>query len=543
MIWLVCFFFLATSFSHAQQSTNGFGYYLSNNQVTITNYSGPGGAVSIPATIEDTPVTTVGDYAFAEKTNITSILFPATVTNFGEGAFAGCSSLSSITIPEGTTSLKLGTFGNCDKLTNVSLPSTLLSIGNYAFLDCDILESITLPTNLTSLGEAAITQCYNLKNVSIPSSLTNIEPLNFYLLPMLEMINVDSNNLAYTSDEGVLYNKDKSLILKFPAKKQVSSFSLPTSLNSIGDHAFMGNFYLTNLVIPEGVTNIGAWAVTDCKMLQSVQIPSSSTNISQSNFQQCYNLLTINVNGGNPVFFSQDGVLFLNQLYWMNTNYIYKEVLYRFPNGFSGNYIVPTGTKSIYWAAFEYSTNITSVYIPDSVETIGPFAFAQCYNLTNVILPSNLKILSREVFSWCDKIQSIVIPSSVTNVESAPFGYFKQPSAVYFLGNTPTTGTYFTPSSNSIFYYRPGSSGWTNFNSAYVQPGLPPISASTTLLTTNNNSKFSLRFSTFTSLQYTVQKTTNLNTWTNVHVVQGDNSEKEFQENIADRGFFRVLQE
>lgn len=537
-------FALATSLASAQHSTNGFGYFLSNNQVTITNYTGPGGAVSVPAIIEAAPVTALGDYAFSERTNVTSILLPTTLTNFGAGAFDNCRSLESIAIPEGTTVLKMRTFNNCDKLTNVALPSTLLSIGNWAFNDCDILESIVFPNNLESIGTGTVGLCWNLKTVNIPNSLTNIGPNNFYACPFLESINVSTSNPAYTSTDGILYNKARSSILKFPSKKQVASYSLPSSLNNIADHAFMDNFYLTNLSVPQGVTNIGWWSITRCKMLQSVQIPSSVTNISYNNFQQCYKLLAINVDESNPVFFSDNGVLFLNQSYWTSmTNYIYQTNLYRFPNGVAGNYNVPNYVNVINWQAFEYSTSLTSVYIPNSVTNIQGFAFSQCINLTNVILPSNLNVLSRETFSWCDKIQSIVIPHLVTNIESAPFGYFKQPKAVYFLGNAPTRGTYFNHSSNSIFYYKPGTLGWTSFNSPYVQPGLPPISIFSFLSNTNNNSKFTLRFNTFFSLQYTVQKTTNLNTWTNVHVVQGDNTEKEFQSNITDRGFFKVIQE
>jgi len=543
MFWrffLVC---MVASYANAQQTTNGFGYYIANDAVTITNYTGAGGAVSIPATIDNIPVTGIGSWAFVEKTNISSILLPTTVTNFGDGAFNNCRSLKSIAIPEGTTTLNMGTFGNCDNLTNVILPSTLLSIGNWAFSDCDILETINFPDNLESIGTGTVGQCWNLKTVNIPNTLTNIGPNNFYSCPNLESITVGSANPAFTSTDGILYNKVRSLVLKFPSKKQTAFYSLPNSLKSIGDHAFMDNYYLTNLVIPNGVTNIGWWSITRCKVLKSVQLPSSITYISQDNFQQCYNLLAIDIDSANLDYFSDNGVLFSRQRWYINETLSARNLLYRFPNGLAGNYNVPSYTDAIGWCAFQYSTNLTSVYIPNSVTDIGGFAFWQCINLTKVTLPSNLNVLSREIFSSCDKIQSIVIPSLVKIIESSPFGFSKQPKAVYFLGNAPTIGTYFNPSSNSIFYYKPGTLGWTSFSSPYVQPGLPPISLSTSLSSTNNISFFTFRFNTFSSLQYTIQKTTNLNTWSNVQTVQGDNTEKEFQESIADRGFYRVLQE
>jgi len=543
MFWRFFVVCMVASYANAQQTTNGFGYYIANDAVTITNYTGAGGAVSIPATIDNIPVTGIGSWAFVEKTNISSILLPTTVTNFGDGAFNNCRSLKSIAIPEGTTTLNMWTFGNCDNLTNVILPSTLLSIGNWAFSDCDILETINFPDNLESIGNGTVGQCWNLKTVNIPNTLTNIGPNNFYSCPNLESITVGSANPAFTSTDGILYNKVRSLVLKFPSKKQTAFYSLPNSLKSIGDHAFMDNYYLTNLVIPNGVTNIGWWSITRCKVLKSVQLPSSITYISQDNFQQCYNLLAIDIDSANLDYFSDNGVLFSRQRWYINETLSARNLLYRFPNGLAGNYNVPSYTDAIGWHAFEYSTNLTSVYIPNSVTDIGGFAFWQCINLTKVTLPSNLNVLRRETFSSCDKIQSIVIPSLVKIIESSPFGFSKQPKAVYFLGNAPTIGTYFNPSSNSIFYYKPGTLGWTSFSSPYVQPGLPPISLSTSLSSTNNISFFTFRFNTFSSLQYTIQKTTNLNTWSNVQTVQGDNTEKEFQESIADRGFYRVLQE
>ena len=128
-----------------------YTYTTNNGAITITGYTGPGGAVTIPNTINGLPVTSIGDQAFVF-----------------------CSGLTSVTIPNGVTTLGTGAFYGCTGLTNVTIPNSVTNIGDLAFADCTSLTSITIPNSVTSIGEGAFDNCASLTSVMIPDSVTSI---------------------------------------------------------------------------------------------------------------------------------------------------------------------------------------------------------------------------------------------------------------------------------------------------------------------------------------------------------------------------------
>jgi len=109
-----------------------FLHTTNNGTITITGYTGPGGAVTIPDTISGLPVTSIGD-----------------------GAFIGRTSLTSVTIGSGVTSIGRLAFGDCTSLATIAIPSSVTSIGGYAFSGCTNLTSVTIPSSVTGIGEAA----------------------------------------------------------------------------------------------------------------------------------------------------------------------------------------------------------------------------------------------------------------------------------------------------------------------------------------------------------------------------------------------------
>ena len=140
----------------ASAETSGdFEYSVDSGNVKITGYTGPGGSVNIPATIDGKPVTSIGEYAFAYCSGLTSITIPNSVTSIGNYAFAGCPELTSITIPSSVTSIGNYAFGNCSGLTSITIPSSVTSIGNYAFGKCSGLKTIYIP-NGAQLGAYTI---------------------------------------------------------------------------------------------------------------------------------------------------------------------------------------------------------------------------------------------------------------------------------------------------------------------------------------------------------------------------------------------------
>jgi len=224
-------------------------------------------------------VTNIGDYAFFGCMNLTSITIPNGVTSIGKEAFRGCMKLTSIIIPNGVTSIEAGTFFDCTSLTSVTIPNSVTIIkggavlGGGAFINCKSLTNITIPNSVTSLGNTIFSKT-GLTSITIPNSVTSIEPNTFTSCPSLIAINVDAGNTAYSSENGVLYNKNKTVLLRYPEGK-TGIYTIPKNVTSIGKQAFLSCTNLTNVTIGSGVTSIGEMAFTGCDKLTSVTFTGS----------------------------------------------------------------------------------------------------------------------------------------------------------------------------------------------------------------------------------------------------------------------------
>ncbi len=228
-------------------------------------------------------VTSIGEQAFEQCNSLRSITIPNGVTSIGASAFSSCSSLTNITIPNGVTSIGNSTFSGCSSLTSITIPNGVTSIGEWAFAACG-LESLTIPTNVTSIGEAAFYDS-KLTNITIPAGVTSIGDQAFSYCMRLTNITVDGANSAFSSDEGVLYNKEKTKILVYP-RSLSGSVEIPNTVTSIGNYAFENCYYLTNITIPTSVTRIGNYAFCSCN-ITSITIPTSVSSIGSYAFSRC----------------------------------------------------------------------------------------------------------------------------------------------------------------------------------------------------------------------------------------------------------------
>ena len=300
--------------------------------VEITDYNGNAKTVDIPETIDGKSATRIGD-----------------------SAFEWCSNIESIAIPDSVTSIGRRAFGDCANLTNITIPNSVIEIGWHAFYDCASLKSITIPDSVINIGGCAFNNCTSLTSVTIPDSVTSIEYSAFVGCTSLTAINVATGNQNYASVNDVLYNKNKTTLMCYPAGKKDKTYKMLDGVKIIDDSAFDGCISLTSIIIPDSVTSIGVYAFEYCASLKSITIPDSVPLVGPGAFSNCTNLTSVTI---------QNGVMYI------------------------GN------------EAFANCTSLTGITIPDSVTWIGRYSFGGCTNLTSITIPNSVTSIGDYAFGY-----------------------------------------------------------------------------------------------------------------------------------------------
>ena len=254
-------------------------YEISDGEVTITGYvTEPVGALVIPEKIEGYPVTTIGTKAFDYCYSLTSVEMP-NVQTIGDGAFRGCNSLTSVEMPKVQT-IGGSAFYSCDSLESVEMPQ-VQTIGEWAFYDCYSLTSVEMP-QVQMIGDYAFYWCESLTSVEMPNVQT-IGESAFTGCSFLTSIIISPDNENFSAEGGILYNKDKSTLVAYPAA--VDDIKIADSVQMIGEWAFYWCESLTSVEMPS-VHTVGEGAFLSCTSLTSVEMPKVQT-IGERAFSYC----------------------------------------------------------------------------------------------------------------------------------------------------------------------------------------------------------------------------------------------------------------
>lgn len=334
-------------------------------------------------------------------------------------------------------------------ITHDGTEYSVTALADNAFLLCSGITSINLPATITQIGSDAFSSCYDLS-----------------------AINVAADNADFCSEDGILFNKDKTMLMACP-KTKTGKYEVPQSVTQLWNHCFHSCRYLTEIVVPEGVTSIGTFAFLGCSSLTTINIPSSaSITVTSALLPFCSSLESVTVGEENKTVCSVDGVLYSKNMVR----------LICYPAAKKGDVVIPESVTQYGGYSFSEVAAFTSFNVPARITFLNG-SFPCCDNLTefNVdessafycsidgvifnkdatsliqfpsartgryTVPEGIEGISSNAFRGC-KLSNIVIPASVTIISPNAFNSCKKLESIRFLGATPPT------LDMSVFYFTP----------------------------------------------------------------------------------------
>lgn len=360
-----------------------------------------------------------------------------TVTRIADYAFRNCKNLTYVNVSEGVTNMGTAIFSNCENLETVVLGDGIKIISYSLFSGCASLSDINIPASVTRINESAFKGCASLASIDIPANVTNIKVYAFSDCQNLASINVDDKNPAYASVDGVLYNKEKTILVQVPGKFQ-GKFTIPSSVTKIESGAFRLCKGLTGVEIPNTVTSIHYFTFEGCTGLTNLTIPSSVKFIDWTAFKGCENLDVVILNAEEDVTVGSGAFNDCKSVTWKIIDESESPLKFKVltdstaevtKNCVEGSVTIPSkvvidgkiySVVRIAYKAFENCKGLTNITIPTSVIEIDVEAFKNS-GLTTIELPSSITSIGYGLFSSCSDLVSVKIPSSVDSIGESAF--------------------------------------------------------------------------------------------------------------------------
>ena len=410
-------------------------------------------------------VTSIGDEAFSNCSSLESIVIPNNLKSIGNHAFYDCLNLTAVHIGnlaswcntsfENYSANPLyfakNLYLNGELITNLVIPNDITSIGAWAFAGCTPLKSVVIPDGVASIGEGAFSACSSLESMTIPfvggSIKTEIDtyqypfayifgPLGFSdSVSIIQYHYGESTSLSMGTEyhipaslKSVTVTGGNILYGAFSNCSSITSITIPDSATSIGMSAFTGCSSLESIAIPDSVTSIGMNVFASCSSLKSAVIPDSVEYIGYDAFQNCSNLTIYCEADTNPASWASAWNPDNRPVVWgyiipapasdfeytesngeiTITKYIGSSSKVSIPDTINGKPVVAIG-----YEAFYLCSSLTSVVIPDGIESIGDNAFYDCASLKSIVIGNSVEHIGREAFRECVSLEYFYFNSTI----------------------------------------------------------------------------------------------------------------------------------
>ena len=438
----------------------------------------------IKKVIIDNGVTSIGDTAFANCSDLISIEIPDTLISIGNGAFASCTNIKRIEMPDSCLELGLWPFNTCTSLEEVRISSNISQIPSATFYDCNKLSSVTISKSVTRIDDSAFSGCTSLSTIyfngnapTIAShAFTNVTATAYYPAGdptwtedvrqnyggnitweerNTASIDITSgtcgNNLTWTLDsEGVLtitgngymtnYEKESNKYAPwYDYRTEIKTIIFDDLVESVGTDAFYNCINLSKVYIGPSVKSIGSAAFKECDSLENVTIPSNVASIGFWAFSYCDNLKNVTICNGVKTIGSQ-----------------------AFSDCGSLEKIdIPDSVTSFGNGTFYKCYRLKKVVIGDGITNIGGSAFSRCTSLCELVIGKRVATIENIAFSQCNSLKKIQLPETINKLESHAFYNCSYIKEIHFEGSAPSFATDTFEGVTATAYYPANDPTWT----------------------------------------------------------------------------------